>query len=171
MKPPPLKGGLAVFGITPAAGGKTNYNNKNSKLRCVMIAGPEMTSAVIFRLEPNDRTLANGSWAEKVFFDAIRTGEGWVTSINVDTRCLDWYHENVSQKNPRGYSIRLFIIRTDGHMPPKENIVKLGQYICQNINAAPANNTTTTIQEENFFGSLVGQFGLTSLATMPPCGC
>jgi hypothetical protein len=94
MKPSPFIGGLAVFGVTPAPGSKTNYNDTNSKLRCIMIAGPEMTSAIIFCLKPNDQTLANGSWVEKIFFDAIRTREPWVTSIDVDTRCLDWYHEN-----------------------------------------------------------------------------
>jgi hypothetical protein len=73
MKPLPLKGGLAVFGIMPAAGSKTNYNDKNSKLRADTIEGPETTTAVIFRLKPNDPTHANGSWSEKTFFDATCT--------------------------------------------------------------------------------------------------
>ena len=145
-----MKDGLAAFGIKPAAGGRSTFIDKNSRLKCCLISGAEK-SAIVFRVEPNDPTLKGGSWAEKCFFDAVRQNQRWITSINIDGNVLAWFHQNVAQKNPKGYSIRLFVIYTDKQLPPHDNIINLGRYICQQLNSAPGNTTTTVLQQENFF--------------------
>jgi hypothetical protein len=146
-----LKDGLAAFGIKPAIGGRSAFIDKSSTLKCCLIKGTKK-SAIIFCVEANDHMWKNGSWSEKCFFDAVcHNEECWINSINIDGTVLAWFHQNVPQKNLKGYSIRLFIIHMDKELPPKKNILNLGCYICQQLNVAPGNTITTTLQEHNFF--------------------
>ena len=148
LKPPPLKGGLQAFGIKPGA--RVKFSDRNATLKCCVIKGPE-ENAIVFRVNPNDPHSPNGCWLEKVFFDAIRSESEWVTELHFDSQALQWYHGNVPQKNSKDYLLRLFVIRTTGNLPPKENLVKLGQRVCDNINATPSNKTTISVDEESYF--------------------
>jgi hypothetical protein len=150
LEPSILKDDLAAFGIKAASGPKGKYLDKDSKLKCCLIEGHD-GSAIVFRVEPNDPNIKSGSWGEKCFFDALHENEEWLTTINIDSTALAWFHENVPQKNPKNFSIHLFVIYTEANLPPKENIVKLGQYICQHLNATPGNHTTTILHDDSFF--------------------
>ena len=141
--------GLDSFGLRPAAERSRNYyQDKNSKLKCALIGH----QAAVFRLEPNDPANANGSWAEKTFFECVKINAPWVIKINIDSTCLKWVHEGIPQKNPKGYDIRLFVIRfkSDGPLA-KSGIISLGRYICEKINTVPGNNTLTTLDDKDFF--------------------
>ena len=140
---------LEAFGIKAAfVGGREN--DKNSKLKCVMIRGEGGAGSLVLRCEPNNANYRNGSWAEKAFFDAVRNNLDWVSNINVDSDMLHWFHNDQAQLNPKGYKIRLFIIPL-AELPAENSVIKLGEYICQNINAMPNNNTTISIQPGQFF--------------------
>jgi hypothetical protein len=150
LQPSVMKDGLAAFGIKAASAPKAKYFDNDSTLKCCMIKGHD-GSAIVFRVEPNDPKIKSGAWGEKCFFEAVRENQEWLASINVDSTALKWFHENEPKKNPKNFPIRLFVIYTEENTTPKENIVKLGQYICQHLNAAPGNNTTTILHEHNFF--------------------
>jgi len=134
----------------PALSTGTNVPNRGSTLKCCLIAGVDY-SAIVFRIQPNDPHNKNGSWAEKLFFDAVRASEEWVKNINMDSNVLPWFHHNNPQKNPKGYFVRLFIIRTLPPVPPKDSVIKLGKYICQQLENTPGNTTKVTLDEGNFF--------------------
>ena len=61
-----------------------------------------------------------------------------------------WIHNNVLQLNDGAFHIRLFVIFMDRPFPAKENLFRLGQYICNNLNAVPKNNITLSIDEQSF---------------------
>jgi hypothetical protein len=91
-----------------------------------------------------------GAWAEKLFFDAVKSNKKWTTDLNVESTCPHWYHNNVLQLNQRHYAIRMFVIPLE-RSPTKIQIVGLGNTICKNINATHANTTTTTLDETHYF--------------------
>lgn len=138
--------GLAAFGIRAAAPAR---QDRNSILKCVLVRGPS-TCGIVFRLEPNDPNTKGGSWAEKCFFDALRQKQDWVVRLNIHWQCLIWYHEDIQMVNSKGYGVRLFVIYTT-EMPAKESVIKLGEFICMQINAMPNNNTTSVVPDEMSF--------------------
>lgn len=138
------KDGLSHFGIKAASSGRRAESDKNSKLKVVLIKGENGTGHLVCRCEPNNPNYRNGSWSEKTFFDDIRKGADWATLINVDNDMLHWFDHDQPQLNPKGYNIRLFVIPFE-EVPTEESVVQLGEHICQNINAAPNNNTTISI--------------------------
>ena len=119
------KDGLQAFGIKPASTGGGD-NDKNSKLKCVMIAGENNAGALVFRCEPNN------------------------TLINVDSDVLQWHHNDEAMFNPKGYNIRLFVIHC-AELPSEDSAIKLGKCICQNVNTMPNNNAAMSIQPGQFF--------------------
>ena len=144
------KNGLLSFGIVASSNKmSTNTASKDSTLRVVYIDGVD-GGALVFRCEPNDPNYRQGCWAEKIFFDHVRNQAGWVKAINVESDMLHWFANNEARLNPKSYNIRLFVIYC-GERPDNENIIKLGNYICQNINATPNNNTTISVIPEQFF--------------------
>lgn len=140
---------LQTFGIKAAATGKREHD-KNSKLKCVVIAEEGGAATIIFRCEPNNPNNRNGSWSEKAFFDAVRSNVDWVQQINVDNDMLHWWDNDEVQLNMKGYHIRLFQIHC-AEYPSEESVLKLGEYICEHINAMPNNTTTISINQVNFF--------------------
>ena len=137
------------FGITPIKPAHNPYSkDKNSTLKCVLINSPE-ANAIVFRVEPTDPD-ARGSWAEKIVFDAIYKGEKWVRDLGIDSKNQKWFHENEVVNNEKGYPIRMFVLRCE-EMPPKEKIFDLGEHICIQINSAPGNRTTTSVERDAFF--------------------
>jgi hypothetical protein len=146
---PPDDDLLASFGITASTIPPVRYNNRDSFLRCCIIDAKE-NSALVFRVEPKDPNSPSGSWGEKQMFDAIRTHEDWTTKLHFDDKFFQWYHENVPQKNPKNYHIRLFVIRVQ-QVPETQNLFQLARHICKQINASPGNTTTTDFDENHFF--------------------
>ena len=124
--------GLLALGIRPAHG---DVIDRSSTLKCCIIREPTIT-ACIFRFEPTDlERNASGSWAEKLFFDAVKDNMKWVMDYNVDHDCLHWYHENVLQLNPKRFPIRMFVIRMEGAPPAHNILMQIGKAICENVNA------------------------------------
>lgn len=145
----PKEGLMESFGIKPASTGAREAD-KDSKLKCVIIQGENGTGFIVLRCEPNNSAYRNGSWAEKSFFDAVRNKEDFVDLCNIDNDMLQWFNNDQAQKNPKGYAIRLFNIPC-AECPSEESAIKLGEFICQNINAMPSNNTTITVDPTNYF--------------------
>lgn len=146
IRPPVPEGGLAAFGIQAAT---PSQPSRDSWLKACLVKGPG-SCGIIFRVEPKDSSTNGGSWGEKCFFDALRQKQDWVLRLNVHSKCLSWYHGDVEQKNSKGYAIRLFVIYAT-EMPSKDSVIKLGSFICCQINAMPDNNTTTTVADEMEF--------------------
>ena len=142
---------LASFGIKPAASSNTakalKAKNRDSTLKCCLLSAG-LDSAILFRLQPNDPT--NNNWSEKCFFDALRRRDNWITDLAFDSSCLFWYENNVVQKNPKGYYIRMFAIRTEKN-PSNEQLLNLGHHLCTKINELPGNTTKTEIDETSYF--------------------
>ena len=142
------KEGLGAFGIKPAILSGCE-NNKNSKLKAVIIAErPHAT--MIFCCEPNNPNNHNGSWSEKAFFDAVHHKLEWVTAINVDNDMLHWYDNDMPQLNPKGYNIRLFVIPCS-EVPAESSIINLAKYICTNINGMPNNSMVIEMNPQDLF--------------------
>jgi len=142
-------GNLAAFGIKAAAQVRTTFRDRNSKLKCCVIRGVNMCT-VVFKCEPNDTQYTNGSWSEKIFSDAVRSNSSWIKELNFDTEFLYWYQNNVAQKNPKGWPVRMFTIQVEEE-PSKDALKKLADYICQQVNQVPRNDTTLTVDDNNFF--------------------
>ena len=141
----PRKLDLTKLGIHTV---KKEAPSRDSYLRCCQITG----SAIVFRCVPVDSTNSYGSWSEKVFFEALKNKAEWVNQLNISSTALKWVHEEVPQKNPKSYDIRLFpVYLKPGHdLMPKDKLVQLGQIICDCIKATPQNNTTLKIDEANY---------------------
>ena len=143
------KDGLQAFGIKASAA-DGHGNDKDSKLKCVIIRGFNGSASLVFRCEPHNPNYRNGSWAEKAFFDAVRNGHDWVKMIEVDSEMLHWFDNDQPVLNPKNYNIRLFVISC-AETPEEESVMQLGQFICDSINDMPNNSTTISINKDNFF--------------------
>ena len=144
------EGGLQAFGIKKSTTSGGHGNDKDSKLKCVIIRGENDSAYLVFRCEPNNPNYRNGSWSEKAFFDAVRNGHDWVKMIDVDTEMLHWFHNDVAMKNLKDCNIRLFVIHC-AEMPDPKNVMELSQFICERVNAMPNNTTALSIDSDNFF--------------------
>ena len=150
----PVDFNIESLGIKPAASPtkpKDTYSttfDKDSTLRVTVIKSPSK-SALVFRVQPN-MSNSNGAWAEKVFSDNVKSESNWVRALGIDSTFRFWFHHNVAQKNSRGYLLRLFTIFVEA-VPTKEAIIKLGEHICQRINAHPHNDTTISLKKDSYF--------------------
>jgi len=144
---------LAALGITAAAptNGLSAKTEKDSKLKAVIVqGGGEQTPAIVFRLEPRAFGSKTGSWAEKIFHDAVKSSCDWVQDYGIYLLGGNWHHENVPQVNPKNYGIRLFCINCLT-LPTREQVLVLGRELCVKINQYQNNDTTTTVETEGFF--------------------
>jgi hypothetical protein len=144
--------GLTAFGMKPSAvvQPKTLFlRNRNSTLKCCLVHGIN-NIAIVFRCESIDKQSTNGSWSEKLFSDAIRLNSSWVKELNFDSEILNWYHNNLSMKNPRGWPIRIFSIRVEEE-PPELALKNLGRYICQQVNDLARDDTNLSVNDNDFF--------------------
>jgi hypothetical protein len=140
---------LSAFGLS-ASPTSASFNNKDSKLRGVVIESPN-GAYLIFRAQPNDER--NGSLGEKYLFDAMRQKEAnWTENINMNKSCLQWYDDNTAIVNNRGYNIRLFVIHLGApEIPEHDKVINLAEYVCHQINTAQGNSTITRVDHENFY--------------------
>lgn len=140
---------LSAFGLAPSPTSSTVIN-KDGLLMCVVIDSPN-GAYIIFRAVPVDER--GGSLGEKYLFDAIRVKEpNWCDSINMNKSCLHWFENNIQMLNNRGYPIREFTIHlgTPG-LPEPESVFSLAEYVCQQVNGADGNNTTTRVDRNRFY--------------------
>lgn len=140
-------GGLELFGLKASKPQKGPYNN-DSRIRACLIKNPHDYS-IIFRFENKDPDNTEGSWAEKCMFEAVRKREKWTLELGFDPWALDWFDNDVPQKNSRDYSIRMFVIYCD-NCPNDKNLLGLAKHVCERVNSLPGNKTTTTVDEEKF---------------------
>jgi hypothetical protein len=140
---------LKAFGIVPVVVGKNG-----SLLRCCVVHNTEGYS-LVFRLEQSNGSAPGGTWAEKIFFDAIRDREAWVADLHFDTSCLSWYKENVAQMSVTKsgtYAIRMFVINALGAPPGEQQIFRLASYICKILSDKPSSRLPTTfVANDSFF--------------------
>jgi hypothetical protein len=145
---------LSDFGIKSSPKKISSEPDKNCTLRACVIKPPH--SAILFRLEPNDATGQYGAYAEKFFNDAVfakrnnKPGHHWIHDINVDNETIEWYHQGEAMLNNKGYAIRLFVIYVDP-LPSHSSIMRLGQYICDQLNAYEKNWSKVSIDPTSFF--------------------
>lgn len=143
-----VQANLANFGIRPATNGNQQPTPRISELRAVIIRGVDGNSDILLRCEPVGINHSI-SWPEKIFSDAVRNKEAWVTNLNIGSELFTWFHENIQQNNSRGYPVRLFYI-------PAANAVTIPQlmslctYICERISSVPGNNTVLNVNANRF---------------------
>jgi len=145
---------LASFGIKKLS--KPKAMDKDSKLRCVVVA-PQVdvpgtkSCSIVFRCEPNDKSSYTGSWSEKLFWEAVRNRATWKDEIGIADRVLEWADDDVVQKNNKGFAIRLFELPVEVEaLPTFATLVKIGDFICNTINALPDNKTTLSIDPDTY---------------------
>jgi hypothetical protein len=134
--------------------------SRDSKLKACVIRRPG-SSTIVFRVEP-DNPKSNGAWAEKLLADAVYgvfskelgrlVPARWAELLDFlpDMKLL-WHHNNIPQKNGKGYTMRLFAIPSKLEIQPKENILGLGNHICFAVNNTENNSTNISIDEQSFF--------------------
>ena len=124
--------------------------NKDSEMKICKCPG-----AILFRLEPVDKSGRVSSWSEKVFFEALRNDEEWIAAAGIDSQCLHWCHRNIRMLNKMGYPIHLFVVylEEDAPMPGDLVLIKLGTHLCTRINQAPGNETNASISINPFWPS------------------
>lgn len=70
------------------------------------------------------------------FSDALYGKYPWVTALGFSKIARSWLVDNVPQKNNSGYPVRLFtLFLDDASKATKENLLKLGNAICEQLNA------------------------------------
>ena len=121
-----------------------------SKLRAVLIHSIS-ESAIVLRCEPNDPNNITGSTSEKVLLQAVNDGLYIVDQFNISSEQLLWYDRNISMKNKDGVPIKMVYIPLMGRLHPKDTIIRLAHEMCCAINNLPGNNTTISMDSENFF--------------------
>jgi len=152
--PPPPPPSLASFGIIAAPASTISAhrtNDRNSRLKCCVVMGYGNKYTVILRFEGNNPGSSWNCWAEKIASDALRDKKPWIVAYSFHDRCLHWYHHNLPQQNSRGFFIRLFVIYATGPPPPKDALIRLGNAVCEHVNNSPGNNTTTTLDPNDYF--------------------
>ena len=143
-------------GLVPAEtnSGKSNYAaptiDTDSKLRAVLIHSIS-ESAIVLRCEPNDPNNTSGSASEKVLLQAVNDGLYIVEQFNISSEQLLWYDRNTPMKNKGGVPIKMVYIPLMGRLHPKDTIIRLAHEMCCAINNLPGNNTTISMDSENFF--------------------
>ena len=88
-------------------------------------------------------------WGEKVMNDALWRSAHWIRELHIQKPAIPWYHEGEPQVNQKGYPIKQFLIPLDA-TPPIQDIIDLGNEICQFVNGEPGNNTRLFVDPQNF---------------------
>jgi hypothetical protein len=161
---------LARFGIqastSPVA--TRGFNNSVSILKCCLIDTAE-NAAIVFRLEAKNQPKNTGTWMEKLFVDALNNALNnkfvldpknveinFVQALNIETKCMFWFHDNQPQMNARGFCFRLFVIKV-AKVPSQESTIELATYLCEQLNKLDKKNegtnnaTTVELHESDFF--------------------
>ena len=110
---------------------------------------------IVLRYSNEDPNRRNGPWSEKVHADENRRNPAF-SSLGFLPYTKKWFHLNVPQLNPKGYSYRLFLIETESK-PSKQAVIDLVDYVCGLINATPGNDTTVTPANPLFW---LGEFAI-----------
>ena len=113
----------------------------------------KLPDAIAFRFQPEDTTGKISSWSEKEMFQALREGAPWVRAAGIDSIALTWFDQNQKMTNNKGYGIRLFIVylQSNAKLPSDAAIIKLGNFICTNVNQIDGNETTVSVGASPFW--------------------
>jgi len=146
---------LAIGFVTDTTDNDSSYYanttiDTGSKLRAVLIHSIS-ESAIVLRCEPNDPNNISGSTSEKVLLQAVNDGLYIVDQFNISSEQLLWYDQNMPMKNKDGVPIKMVYIPLMGRLHPKDTIIRLAHEMCRAINNMPGNNTTISVDLENFF--------------------
>jgi hypothetical protein len=131
----------------------STFHHENSHLHCCVVQ-LNNTYSIVFRLSPSDNTSPGGTFAERVWHDAIKNEEKWISDYHIDDNPIYWYDNNVAQTcyTDKGCSlVRLFIIHAIGTSPDDKMLINLGLKVCENLNNAVGNATVTTFDSSDFF--------------------
>jgi hypothetical protein len=144
--------GLAAFGLKTAPPSGTStllQQTRANRLRCSPVPEPDVTS-LAFRIEAINHP-ASANWSEKLFCDAVLQGLEWTTRLGFEKKILTWFDNNIPQLNSKGFPTRMLFLKASPGTIVKENVVRLGEHICEQLNATEGNTTTTSVDESLFF--------------------
>lgn len=133
--------GLKEFGIKQSMS-PSKVSRREGNLQFAFIKGP--TPCLLLKFSPN------GFWGEKKLFDALRERQPWLMSLEPHPQIFNYHVNNVAVRNARGYSIRVFAFFV-GEIPAQEAFVRMGEYICTEVNDMEGNNTTASVDPDNLF--------------------
>lgn len=139
---------LSSFGITLGDSATGTRARRDSYLK-VAITEPPNTE-LVFKFDPQDPNFKNGSWSEKILADSIKRRDPWTIDIGFNSTFYPCFYMNEEQKNSKGYTQRLFGIPAQV-VPSIENLVAAMEYICEQINHSPGNNTTVSVNRNDIF--------------------
>lgn len=137
--------GLDLFGIK--ATGDSKNKDRDSLLKACILETKNGAS-IVFRCEPKDSAVS--SWSEKVFCDAVKSGEKWARKLNFRRKFLKWFQDNEPVQNAGGYDIRMLVIDCD-ERPAKDSVIGLAEFVAGQINSAPGNRCNLSVDKKNFF--------------------
>ena len=132
---------LEDFGLSVAS------DNSNT-LQCCVIFADDYVSTICFRCVP--RTGKSTSWYEKLFAESVAGGSVWTDKIKIYST-LPWHDKGLPKINSRGKPIRLFVINTMPIAFDGEKIIKLGNHICEHLNALNRNKKPKIRVANNFY--------------------
>jgi len=141
---------LALLNVSPSKNPSSgaSRSTRDALLRVALGKGPEKSSCfAFFRVEP----LVHGQacYLEKIFADAIYNEEPWTKQLNFEKRFVKWAHNGVDQLNNKNYPIRMFLVPLLS-IPKTDTLVRLGKYICANINADPNSTSELKLNESKY---------------------
>ena len=122
--------------------------NTTCFLKACIVREPDNLYNIIFRIQ----ALSFGECLpEMLFSDALIGKHDWIKDLMFLPRTMSWYHRNQPQLNDRLVCHRLFIIPCKGAIPTKKNLIKLGDWICLQLNRVAGNTTITVVDEFSYF--------------------
>jgi len=143
----PLCARLDDFNIEPAISNRSDRRYQTSCfLKACVIKEPNNFYNIIFRIE----SIAFGECLpERLFHEALVRNHEWTVALSFHPYTYKWYHRNEPQLD-RGFGHRLFMIPCKGTPPTKENLVKLGDWICLQLNRLSGTKAITVVDEFSY---------------------
>jgi hypothetical protein len=134
---------MLAMGLRPAAVNPVpRSTGQVSYLKCCVVKDSE-TWAIVFRIE-------GYSWVERVFFNALRENAAWLRNWTFERNNeIFWYQNNESQRNPRNFKIRLFVLRVEAR-PTQAALVNVGNFLCRGLTNTPGNTNALEMVGTNY---------------------
>ena len=138
---------LGIFFQKKTKSGSGNMSKDGILLICKLL------DALVFRFQPVDASGRISSWSEKEMFQALRDGAEWVGQAGIDDMALPWCDRNEKMTNSKDHPIRLFVVhlQSGAKLPSDEAIIKLGKFICTNVNQMDGNETIASVPSSPFW--------------------
>ena len=142
---------LEDFGIEGASPQPYRSQQGGHKTTCflkVCIIREPNRYTILFRIQSQS---CRQCWPEKLWFDALRAKHAWTLALKFEPRTMRWYNRKETQVNEVNICDRIFMIPCKGQVPSKDKLVKMGQWICLQLNIIPGNTAITVIDEQSYF--------------------